>query len=330
MSSPSTPANGVEGELSSAREAKPASRILAMGQNIWQWVQRTRPYRTVSRFTDVGGNVLSAGMSFQALFAVFAALWVGFGILAIWARGQTELIDELSHQINIYVPGLIETDTQNGAVSITELLSRGAISWTSIVAAVALIWVALTWFTGTRRAIRLIFGLDVKLYRNAVLLKIRDFLGALTFFVAILLSAALTIVSSTLFSWLLATLGVDEDHWFIGTLGLTVRYAAMFALDTMIIMGIHRWLAEVDVPFWVLLQGSALGAVALGGLKVLATSLLTGAGSNPLLASFAVIVGLLVWFNFICRVLLLTASWIATGQDNTLGLPDKSSTLLDL
>lgn len=291
-------------------------------KHLLERVQRLRGVRAVSRFTEVGGNVLSAGMSFQALFAVFAALWVGFGILAIWTRGQSDLIAEISHQINLYVPGLIKTGDGEGAVALEELINRRVFDWTSIVAGASLVWVAMTWFTGTRRAIRLIFGLDVKLYRNAILLKVRDFLGAVSFAILILVSAALTVVSSSLFSRLLETLGVDEDHWFIGTVGLAARYGAMFVLDTFIIMGIHRWLAEVDVPWWTLVRGSLVGAIGLTALKVLATSLLSGAGSNPLLASFAVIVGLLVWFNFLCRLLLLTSAWIATGLDRTLGLAE--------
>ena len=42
---------------------------------------------------------------------------------------------------------------------------------------------------------------------------------------------------------------------------------------------------------------------------------------NPLLDSFALFIGVLLWFNFVCRVLLLTAAWIATGVDSRLGLP---------
>jgi len=54
---------------------------------------------------------------------------------------------------------------------------------------------------------------------------------------------------------------------------------------------------------------------------VLGASLLRGGTSNPLLDSFALFIGVLLWFNFVCRVLLLTAAWIATGVDRSLGLP---------
>lgn len=288
------------------------------------WVQTLRPYRAFSRFTDVGGSVLSAGMSFQALFAVFASLWVIFGLLAFWAAGNEALLAAVTEMVNAYVPGLIEVDGV-GIIPLQELLNRTGYTWASIVASASLIWVSITWFTGTRRAVRLIFGLEVKQYRNAVLLKIRDFVGALTFFLAILISAALTLVSSNFFSWLLERLGFDSQSWLVGWLGLTLRYLAMLVVDVLIIMGIHRYLAEVKVPLRPLLFGSIIGGVGLFALKLLPNFLLGGATSNPLLATFAVFVGLLLWFNLICRLLLLTSSWIATGLDKTLGLPEKST-----
>ena len=63
------------------------------------------------------------------------------------------------------------------------------------------------------------------------------------------------------------------------------------------------------MPWWALFRGCAIGAGVLFGLKVLGASLLGGASSNPLLASFAVIVGLLIWFNLVCRTVLLTANF---------------------
>jgi membrane protein len=63
-----------------------------------------------------------------------------------------------------------------------------------------------------------------------------------------------------------------------------------------------------------------LGALGIGALKVVGGALLGGAGTNPLLASFAVIVGLLIWFNLLCQVMLLAASWIYVGMTDK-GLP---------
>lgn len=64
----------------------------------------------------------------------------------------------------------------------------------------------------------------------------------------------------------------------------------------------------------------AMFAVFAGLWIGFGVALFGGTVGNPLLASFALLVGVLIWFNFICRVLFLTASWIATGSNSELGL----------
>ena len=281
------------------------------------WFMALRPVRAFSHFTDVGGSVLSGGMSYQALFATFAALYVGFSVFGISLRNRPELLTTLVNQINLFVPGLLG---KNGVVQLNMLLEARVLDWTSIVAGASLLWVALNWFTGTRRSFRIIFGLEVKQYRNAVLLKLRDFVLAVSFFIALIISAALTLFSTNLTEMVLGWLGLSKENWLFGTLGLIARYAALFVFDTLLLIAMHRFLAEVRVPRWHLLRGCLLGAGVLLALKLLGGALLGGASSNPLLASFAVLIGLLLWFNFICRALLLTASWIAVGEDPELGL----------
>ena len=305
-----------------------ASAVMATavrrGSQFWGRVQRTRPWRTFSHFVDTGGNVLASGMSYQALFAVFAALWVGFGVFGIALRDRPELLEELVTQINASVPGLLGSGDE-AAVNMQVLLRGRALDWTSVIAGLALLWVALNWFTGTRRSIRIIFGLEVKQYRNVVLLKLRDLMLALCFGLAILISAALTVLSSNLAGTVAEWAGMDPDSWFLGGLGTFARYGAMYVFDVLVLMAMHRVLAEVRVPKLRLVAGCALGGVALLVLKILGAQLLGGATSNPLLATFAVLVGLLLWFSFVCRALLLTASWIATGIDRSLGLPHEGS-----
>ena len=42
-------------------------------------------------------------------------------------------------------------------------------------------------------------------------------------------------------------------------------------------------------------------------LQVFSTELLAGAGRNPILAPFAIIIGLLIWFNLVSQVYLVSA-----------------------
>ncbi len=83
---------------------------------------------------------------------------------------------------------------------------------------------------------------------------------------------------------------------------------------------LYRVLAGVRIPPRHLFPAALLGAAALGVLKILGTALLGAAGANPLLASFAVIIGLLIWFNLVCQVILIAAAWFIVGMIDA-GIP---------
>jgi membrane protein len=81
-----------------------------------------------------------------------------------------------------------------------------------------------------------------------------------------------------------------------------------------VLAALYRVLAGVRIPPRHLFPAALLGAAALGVLKLLGTLLLGAAGANPLLASFAVIIGLLIWFNLVCQVILIAAAWFIVSM----------------
>lgn len=276
------------------------------------WVRATRIFRTIDLFIDAGGNIISAGMAYLAVFATFAALWLGFGIFGIILRDKVELQAATVDYINTLVPGLITDGTTSGAVSLSLLLSTRTLDWTSGIAAVALLWVAVSWFSGTRRAIRLIFRLP-RSYSTAVRMKVRDALLAIGFGLAILLSAALSVIGTQMVSGLFVRFGITQPAWLLASVTNVAALVAMVIFDTFVLIAIIRVLAGIKVDRINLIIGAVIGAIALGIIKVLGSALLAGATNNPLLASFAVLIGMLIWFNLIARVVLLTGAFIATG-----------------
>src|SRR5690606_38075593 len=101
-----------------------------------------------------------------------------------------------------------------------------------------------------------------------------------------------------------------------GIAGLGARLlglGVMFLFDAAVLAVLFRVLAGIRIPARRLVGGASIGAAGLGALKVVGGSLLGSAVRNPLLASFAIIIGLLVWFNLISQVVLMTASWVAVG-----------------
>jgi membrane protein len=95
-----------------------------------------------------------------------------------------------------------------------------------------------------------------------------------------------------------------------------VTALVLLAFDTALLAGLIRLLSAVKIPVDRLWKGALWGGLGLGVLKVAWGVVIGGAGSNPLLAGFALLVGLLIWFNLVARIYLLAVAWIAVGMDD--------------
>lgn len=269
---------------------------------------RTLPARVLLHYSETGGPLFASGLAFQALFAVFATLFVFCAVFGFWVRNDSVLRDSLLELVGRSVPGLIG-DT-NALVSVDTLLDSSILGWTGVIAAVGLLGTALNFLGSLRQAVRLLFSLPgpTTLF---LLLKLKDAGLALIFGVVLLVSAALSVFSTSFVDVALAFLGIGSDAPVSRIAGGAVGLVIMLALDTATLAGSFRILSGIPIPWRNLWSGSLLGGFALGALKVLGTQLLGGAARNPLLASFAVLIGLLIWFNLVCQVILIAASWIS-------------------
>ena len=272
-------------------------------------IRRLKAVRVLQQYNERRGPLLAAGLSYHSIFAVFAAIWVGFAIAGIVIQANPELRDALLDLISRSVPGLIGDG--NGAVNRDRLLEAGILGWTGAIAAVGLLFTALGWLASGRDAVRTMFGLP-STATHFLLQKLRDLGLALGFGAIMLLSAALSVFSTAALGAALDFLGVDEESVAATVFARVVGLLSVLLLDTLVLAVFYRLVAGIRLPLRHLATGSLFGAVALGLLKTLGGSLLGGA-SNPLLASFAVIIGLLIWFNLIGQVFLITAAWIAVS-----------------
>ncbi|MBN9606049.1 MAG: YihY/virulence factor BrkB family protein [Actinomycetales bacterium] len=296
-------ANGLKGRI---------TRLIAR-------IQRLKPVRVLTRFGERRGPLLAAGLSFRALFAIFAALWVGFSIAGIVVSSNRELVDPLIRIIARAVPGLIDTGDGSGAIDPADLFSTELFSWTGAVALVSTLVTVVGSLGAARDAVREIAQLP-KLPTNPVLLFLRDLVLGLAFGVGLILAAVLAAAGTSLSAWLLTVLGQDPDSGAGTVAARIVTIALMFALDAGVLAALYRVLAGVPIPRVPLLQGALFGALALAVLQVLGNSLLGGATRNPLLAGFAVIIGLLIWFNLASTVILLGAAWVVVSAEDR-GVP---------
>lgn len=306
--SSSTGRPSIEVEEKAAAPAKPQSGI----QKLIAWVMALRPVRVFLRFGASGGEIMASGMSFQAVFAVFAGIWVGFSIFGIVLASNPALMDAVVAQLSNAIPGLIG---ENGAIDPEALSQARIFGWTGAIALVGLVLTAVGWLASTRDSIRRLFTLDPP-RTNPVLLKLKDFGLALGFGIAIVLSAAVSIVSNQGLSLVFDLVGIDTESPFATFAAWLVGVLVVFAFDSFVLGAAFRVLSGVKIPLRRLIAGAALGGAMLGVLKVLGSQLLGGATSNPLLASFAVIIGIMIFLNLVCRAILISATWIAVGMDD--------------
>ena len=282
-------------------------------------VTQLKLVRVFVYYTSLRGPLLAFGLSYQALFATFAALLVAFSIAGLVLQNNTGLRDSLLMAVSRSVPGLIDNGDGSGAVDPDVLLGASVFGWTGALALVILIATAIGWLDSARGAVREVFDLGI-LRANFALQKIKDLGFGIGFGVALLASTTLSAATTWLIGVTLPIVGIDSDSPLAITLGRIVGLLIVLAIDTLLLAAIYRVLAQVPIPRPHLLTGALIGGIAIGLLKLLGGSLIGGTGNNPLLASFAVIVGLLIWFNIVCQLMLLVATWIAVGMDDR-GIP---------
>jgi len=282
---------------------------------ITAWVMTLKPVRVFVQYNSKGGPLLAAGLSYQAIFAVFAAIWVGLSIAGFVITANPELKRAFLAQLSANLPGLIDDGSGGGALDAERLFTTGILTWTGAIAAVGLLFTALGWLASGRDAVRLLFGLRTS-PTNFLLLKAKDLGLALGFGLLMVLSAALSVFSTAALGTVFGWAGIDQRSQVAIITVRAVGLLVVLLLDAVVLGVFYRLVSGIDIPFAQLAQGTVLAASALVVLQALGSSLLGGATRNPLLASFAVIIGLLIWFNLLCQVTLIGATWIAVSADD--------------
>jgi membrane protein len=84
----------------------------------------------------------------------------------------------------------------------------------------------------------------------------------------------------------------------------------VFLLDVAVVAVLFIVLSGVRAGWRPVLTGAVLGGAGLSVLQQLSGWFVAGAGANPLLASFAALIALLLWFNLSSQVILIASSFI--------------------
>jgi len=302
----------------------PLSRATEITQRTLAWF----PIRVWRHFLQHNGFLLAAGVSYQALFAFFAAIYVAFAGVGLWLGGSRNAVHGLIEVINTYIPGLIGDDDA-GLISVAQVEqiasgNTGVLAVTGAVALVVAAWTAIGFVTFSRRAVRDIFALPYD-GRSYVILKARDLLAAIAFGTALVAGSVLTLVGTWSLRAVLGMLGVDTSSPLYGGTFQVVSVIVSFGINAAALAGLFWFLTGTSRRWRTIWPGSLVGGIGVTVLQLAAGLLLSYTPSNPLLATFALFVGLLLWFRLTGVVVLVSAAWIAvTAKDENLPLLEKT------
>lgn len=280
----------------------------------WAAAQRTRLYGAWKRYGDSRGSVLAGGVGYFAFFSIFPAVLLAFTVFGLVLRNQPQLLEEAKNAVNELLPGFVKSQSQPDGVIDVGAPTGAALTLSGVLSVVGLVFAGVGWLGAMRDAIRAIFGVAGPL-GNAVLLKVRDLGVMLVLGVGIVLSGVVGAVTGALSSWAADLVGLDGQGWVVTASSIVVGVL----LDAALVTFLLRVEAGVEVPWPVLRTAGLVGGVGLTALKKFGSLLLSGTLHNPLYASFALVVGLLLWLNLMSRVILVAAAWGANALDVSRG-----------
>jgi membrane protein len=286
--------------------------IARVSEPLIAWALRRRLVRAALLYTERRGPMLADSVTYRALFSVFAGVLLGFSIAALWLAGNPDAWRAIIDSVQSVVPGLIG---DGGVIDPDDLQRQPAsLSIAGIISLVALIGAALGAIGSLRTAVRVIAGTvqDDTFFLWVIL---RNLALAIGIGVAFVAAAAVTFVGRLGVDWISDLLGLPADSPLVSWAAPVLSLVVVFALDTVLLVAVFRLLSGVRPAGRSLWGGALLGAVGLVVLQQLSSLFVGGATSNPLLATFASLLALLIWLNLSTQVMLLACAFIVTTEE---------------
>lgn len=277
----------------------------ALMQWLNAWTAQLFPLRVWNLYTRRRGPLLAAGNAYLMFFSVGAMLVAGFAIFGIVVADNQMLRDAVITMVAESTPGLIDTGDGSGLAKPEDLLGTDGFGLTLLISLAALLVTSMGWINGLREGIRSVLGLAID-RTNPVLSKMRDGGTLLVLAVALVLTSILGVLSTAAMGSISDFLG--WNGFLAGTMTRLGSVALMFILDVVVAMVMFSMASRVRMPRRVLLLAAAFSGAGATVLRFFSAMLLAGVTSNTLLAPFAVILGLFVWFYLLSQVYLVSAA----------------------
>ncbi|WES65691.1 YihY/virulence factor BrkB family protein [Microbacter sp. GSS18] len=283
--------------------------VMRLVKKVIAWVLTLKIVRAFLLYVEKRGPMLSDGITYRALFSIFAGVLLTFSFAALWLSGNPDVIQALIGSLDAVIPGLVGPD---GIIDPENIAPPAGLTLTGIISAIGLVMAAIGAITSLRIAMRTIASTNYddiayvwKLMRNLLL--------AIGTALALVASAVVTFLGTYSVDLVLGWLDRPDGGPADNILTTVVTVGVVYLLDVGAIIALFLMLSGVKPPARALWAGALLGGFGLTVLQQLSGLFVGGATSNPLLASFASLIALLLWVNLSVQVVLIAAAYIVVG-----------------
>ncbi|MYS22705.1 membrane protein [Streptomyces sp. DvalAA-14] len=263
-------------------------------------VLRTHAYRAFAHLLSVHWTRLAAALTFTSFLALFPLLTVVAAVGA--ALLSDRQLNTLEHKISQQIPGIADQLNISGLVA-----HAGTVG---IIAGAVLLFTGVGWIGSLRDVLRAIWGKDNE-PRNPFTGKLWD--GAVLFGLgaAVLVSLGASALATAAVDWTARHLGFAHSGPGPTLLTLVGILLAVVA-DFLILVFLLTLMPAVDPPRRSVFVAALIGAVGFELLKVLLSGYLQKVAGRNVYGAFGTPVALLLWINFVAKLLLYCAAWTAT------------------
>jgi membrane protein len=286
--------------------------ILSAAKDRLARLRARRPFvdhlvRMVEHYGSVNGSALAAAVTYFAFLSFFPILALAFAIFGQVAKVYDKAQDTLVDAANSVLPGLVGPPD---GVSL-DTLQQAAPGIFSIGILLTL-YSGLGWLSGMRQALIAVFEEPPRERPSFVKGKIRDILALLSLGSVLVVSVAVSGVTTKLINPILDALQLGPVAGvFLAILAIVLGLAA----NSLLFFAFFRLLAAPEVPTRSLWSGALLGAVAFELLKQLSTYLLKATANSDAFQAFGIALILVVWINYFSRVVVYAAAWAHTSPE---------------
>jgi membrane protein len=270
------------------------------------WVvrlMRTHAWRAYERLDAAHWSRLAAAITFLSFLALFPLITVAAAIGA--ALLSPDRLATIEDKIADQVPGISEQLDIAGLVD-----NAGTVG---LVAGGVLLFMGIGWIGSMRDCLRAVWGLDGVDEGNPFVRKGKDTIVLFGLGGVMLGSLAASWLGSTAVGWSAGRLGISHQ----GAGGIFLEFAAILVAvvaDFLILTYVLTLLPGVEPGRRDLIVAALLGSVGFELLKLLLGGYMREVAAKSMYGAFGVPVALLLWINFMAKLLLFCAAWTAAGD----------------